>query len=210
MTTELDDRVVAFVERVSSAMGLTLPELKFLCFHREVARTSHYRRFLLPKKTGGQRTISAPMPRLKRAQYWVLDQLLAKVPSHGAAHGFLPGRSIVTNATPHAGREVVINLDIQDFFPTITFPRIKGVFRGLGYDERVATMLALLCSENPCDELEVDGERFFVGGRDVQATLARDPPNDAPMRYSWVRGVTGAGPRRGLDDPVNPSVGRGS
>lgn len=165
---------------LARAMGLTLPELKFLCFHREVARTSHYRRFLLPKKTGGQRTISAPMPRLKRAQYWVLDQVLAKVPSHAAAHGFLPGRSIVTNATPHAGREVVINLDIQDFFPTITFPRIKGVFRGLGYDERVATMLALLCSENPCDELEVDGERFFVGGKGRDRVLPQGAPT-SPM-----------------------------
>ena len=165
---------------LAGAMGLTLPELMFLCFHREVARTSHYRRFLLPKKTGGQRTISAPMPRLKRAQYWVLDQVLAKVPSHAAAHGFLPGRSIVTNATPHAGREVVINLDIQDFFPTITFPRIKGVFRGLGYDERVATMLALLCSENPCDELEVDGERFFVGGKGRDRVLPQGAPT-SPM-----------------------------
>lgn len=165
---------------LARAMGLTLPELKFLCFHREVARTTHYRRFLLPKKTGGQRTISAPMPRLKRAQYWVLDHVLAKVSCHPAAHGFLPGRSIVTNAAPHAGHEVVINLDIQDFFPTITFPRIKGVFRGLGYDERVATMLALLCSENPCDELEVDGERFFVGGKGRDRVLPQGAPT-SPM-----------------------------
>ncbi|WP_431259341.1 reverse transcriptase family protein [Roseateles chitinivorans] len=165
---------------LAGAMGLTLPELKFLCFHREVARTTHYRRFLLPKKTGGQRTISAPMPRLKRAQYWVLDQLLAKVPCHAAAHGFLPGRGIVSNAAPHTGRDVVINLDIQDFFPTITFPRIKGVFRGLGYDERVATMLALLCSENPCDELEVDGERFFVGGKGRDRVLPQGAPT-SPM-----------------------------
>ena len=42
---------------LAQAMGLTLPELKFLTFHREVARTHHYRRFLLPKKTGGHRTI---------------------------------------------------------------------------------------------------------------------------------------------------------
>lgn len=165
---------------LARAMGLTLPELKFLCFHREVARTTHYRRFLLPKKTGGHRTISAPMPRLKRAQYWVLDQVLAKVPCHDAAHGFLPGRGIVSNATPHTGQDVVINLDIQDFFPTIGFPRIKGVFRSLGYDERVATMLALLCSENPCDELEVDGERFFVGGKGRDRVLPQGAPT-SPM-----------------------------
>ncbi|HET7864960.1 MAG TPA: reverse transcriptase family protein [Burkholderiaceae bacterium] len=165
---------------LAQAMGLTLPELKFLCFHREVARSTHYRRFMLPKKTGGQRTISAPMPRLKRAQYWVLDNLLAKVPCHAAAHGFMPGRSIVTNAAPHCGKPVVINLDLKDFFPSITYPRIKGVFQGLGYDERMASVLALLCSENACDELEVDGERFFVGGKGRDRVLPQGAPT-SPM-----------------------------
>jgi retron-type reverse transcriptase len=165
---------------LAEAMGIPLAELKFLCFHREVARTTHYRRFLLPKKTGGQRTISAPMPRLKRAQYWVLDNLLAKVPCHAAAHGFMPGRSIVSNAAPHCGQAVVINLDLKDFFPSITYPRIKGVFLGLGYPESTASVLALLCSENPCDELEVDGERFFVGGKGRDRVLPQGAPT-SPM-----------------------------
>ncbi|TAL23308.1 MAG: RNA-directed DNA polymerase [Aquabacterium sp.] len=165
---------------LAQAMGIALGELKFLGFHREVARSTHYRRFTLPKKTGGERTISAPMPRLKRAQYWVLDNILAKVPCHDAAHGFLPGRSIVTNAAPHCARAVVINLDLKDFFPSIGYPRIKGVFQGLGYDERVAGVLALLCSENACDELEVDGERFFVGGKGRDRVLPQGAPT-SPM-----------------------------
>lgn len=165
---------------LAQAMGLSLPELKFLCFHREVARSTHYRRFNLPKKTGGVRTISAPMPRLKRAQYWVLDNLLAKVPVHAAAHGFLPGRSIVSNAQPHCGQDVVINLDLKDFFPSVHHPRIKGVFRGLGYGEAVASLLALLCSENACDELTVDGERFFVGGKGHERVLPQGAPT-SPM-----------------------------
>ncbi|TDM09840.1 MAG: RNA-dependent DNA polymerase [Ideonella sp. MAG2] len=165
---------------LAEAMGLSVPELKFLCFHREVATTTHYRRFNLPKKTGGVRTISAPMPRLKRAQYWVLDQVLAKVACHEAAHGFVPGRSIVSNAAPHCGQAVVINLDLKDFFPSIHFPRIKGVFKGLGYGEAVASMLALLCSENACDELEVDGERFFVGGKGRDRVLPQGAPT-SPM-----------------------------
>lgn len=165
---------------LAQAMGLGLPELKFLCFHREVARTTHYRRFNLAKKTGGVRTISAPMPRLKRAQYWVLDNLLARVPVHAAAHGFLPGRSIVSNAAPHCGQDVVINLDLKDFFPSVHYPRIKGVFRGLGYGEGVASLLALLCSENACDELSVDGERFFVGGKGHERVLPQGAPT-SPM-----------------------------
>jgi RNA-directed DNA polymerase len=167
-------------QALAQAMGITPPELKFLCFHREVARTTHYRRFALPKKTGGQRIISAPMPRLKRAQYWVLDQLLSQVPCHSAAHGFIKNRSIVTNAAPHCDKAVVINLDLQNFFPSIAYPRIKGVFQHLGYHSAVATVLALLCSENVADELTVDGQRFFVGSKARERRLPQGAPT-SPM-----------------------------
>ncbi len=149
-------------QELATAMGIALPELRFLAFERRVSRISHYRRFALPKKTGGERIISAPMPRLKRAQYWVLDNLLARAPVHPAAHGFLAGRSIVSNALPHVGKAVVINLDLKNFFPSIAMPRIKGVFAELGYSEQVATILALVCTESPTEEVSVDGEKFFV------------------------------------------------
>ncbi len=167
-------------QALAQAMGIDLAELKFLSYHREVARSTHYRRFTLPKKTGGERLISAPMPRLKRAQYWVLENILAKVAAHQAAHGFLPARSIVSNAQPHCGQDVVINLDVKDFFPSIAFGRIKGVFMHLGYPEAVATVLALLCSENRCDELLVDGQRYFVGGKARERVLPQGAPT-SPM-----------------------------
>ena len=149
-------------QQLATAMGISLEELRFLAFERRVSRISHYRRFALPKKTGGERIISAPMPRLKRAQYWILDNVLACAPVHGAAHGFLKGRSIVSNALPHVGKDVVINIDLKNFFPSIGMPRIKGVFRELGYSEQIATTLALLCTEASTQEVSVDGETFFV------------------------------------------------
>ncbi|WP_028103053.1 reverse transcriptase family protein [Pseudoduganella violaceinigra] len=159
---------------LAAAMGVTLPELRFLSFERRVSRISHYRRFAMPKKTGGERIISAPMPRVKRLQYWVLDNILAKVPLHSAAHGFVPGRSIVSNAQPHVGKAVVINLDLKNFFPSIALPRIKGVFRELGYSDQLATTLGLICTETPTEEVSVDGEKFFV------ATGERALPQGAP------------------------------
>ncbi|MFL6658113.1 MAG: reverse transcriptase domain-containing protein [Massilia sp.] len=147
---------------LATAMGISIEELRFLAFERRVSRISHYRRFTMPKKTGGERIISAPMPRLKRAQYWVLDNVLARAPVHPAAHGFIKGRSIVSNAMPHIGQAVVINLDLKNFFPSIGMPRIKGVFNALGYSEQVATTLALLCTEAPTEEVSIDGEKFFV------------------------------------------------
>ena len=60
----------------------------------------------VPKKTGGVRRISAPKPKLARAQHWVLEQILEKVATSNEAHGFVRGRSIVSNAKVHVGQRV--------------------------------------------------------------------------------------------------------
>ena len=151
------------IEQLAQAMGVPLKGLRFLAYHRRTSTVSHYKRFLLPKKTGGHRLISAPMPRLKRAQAWVLTNILDKVTLHEAAHGFRHGRSIVTNARPHVGSDVVINFDLKDFFPSVSMERVKGIFkRGLGYSESVATVLALVCTEPEVDEVVLDGVTYFV------------------------------------------------
>jgi len=154
--------VLATPEALAQAMGVSVGQLRALCFTRTASTTSHYVRFLLPKKTGGTRLISAPLPRLKAAQAWVLENVLKKVPVHEAAHGFREGRSIVTNARPHVGAGMVVNLDLKDFFPSVLYPRVKGVFVKLGYSEATATALALLCTEPDVEELELDGQRWFV------------------------------------------------
>ena len=156
-------------------MGITVAALRFLSFARRVSTVSHYRRFQIPKKTGGLRPISAPMPRLKRAQHWVLTEILNKVELHPAAHGFRPGRSIVTNAAPHVGAEVVVNLDVEQFFPTVSRRRIKGVFRSLGYGEQVATILSLICSEPDVRDVELDGRLYHVARGD--RTLPQGAPS---------------------------------
>ncbi|MFT5468335.1 MAG: RNA-directed DNA polymerase [Verrucomicrobiales bacterium] len=159
---------------LARAMGVSIGELRFLAFNRDVSKTTHYRQFLMPKKSGGDRLISAPMPRLKAAQHWILEQLLVQVPVHDAAHGFVRDRSILTNAQEHCGRDLVINLDLRDFFPTVSYPRVKGLFRKLGYSEQLATVLGLLCTEPEVDELEMDGETFYL------STSDRHLPQGAP------------------------------
>ncbi|MCY1081884.1 reverse transcriptase family protein [Archangium lansingense] len=165
--TRLGLPVLATPEALAQALGLSVGKVRALCFTRTASTTSNYVRFLLPKKTGGTRLISAPLPRLKAAQAWVLGNILAKVPVHDAAHGFRAARSIVTNARPHVGAGVVVNLDLKDFFPSVLYPRVKGVFAKLGYSEATATVLSLLCTEPDVEEVELDGQRYFVaqGGR---------------------------------------------
>ena len=71
------------MKAIANAMGVAIGELRFLAYDRKAARTTHYKRFQIAKKTGGMRTVSAPMPRLKRAQYWLLDKVLGKLEPHG-------------------------------------------------------------------------------------------------------------------------------
>ncbi len=151
---------------LATAMGIKIGELRFLAYDRTVAKVDHYARFTIPKKSGGVREISAPMPRLKRAQYWVLVNILQPLEAHDAAHGFRAKRSILTNARPHAGRRVVINIDLKDFFPTISYRRVKGFFVRLGYPEKVAAPLALICTDAERDKVQVDGQTWTVARGD--------------------------------------------
>jgi hypothetical protein len=131
------------------ATWLDLPEVElrgWLTSSPPWARGYDYLRFNIPKRRGGTRLIEAPGDKLKALQRRVLHRLLAPLPAHPAATGFVRRRSIVDNARPHAGQGVVINLDLADFFPTITAERVAQVFRGLGWDEEAATILSRICT----------------------------------------------------------------
>jgi hypothetical protein len=133
----------------AAALGLMIPRLRWLAFHTDVATRVHYVRFTVPKKSGGTRTLHAPHRTLAAAQRWIFDHILRRLPVEPPAHGFQAGRSILSNAQQHAGRALVVNLDLEDFFPSITFPRVRSVFHRLGYSLAVATIFALLCTECP-------------------------------------------------------------
>jgi RNA-directed DNA polymerase len=152
---------------IAAAIGITPRDLAFLTFHRGAATVDHYHRFTIPKRRGGTRVISSPKSRLRVAQSWLLQTLLAPLPVHEAAMAFRPARSIQHNAVPHAGKSVVVKIDLKDFFPSVGFGRVKRLFEGFGYNEGVATICALLATEAPRVAATLDGERRFVavGGR---------------------------------------------
>jgi retron-type reverse transcriptase len=147
---------------LATALGLTIRRLRWLCYHTEAATRIHYVQFEVPKKSGGMRVLSAPHRTLAGAQSWILDHILTQLPVESAAHGFVPGRSTLTNAQPHAGHAVLVNLDLEVFFPSIGFPRVRHLFRRLGYSGSVASLLALLCTECPRKRVVYDGTPYFV------------------------------------------------
>lgn len=126
---------------------------------------NRYKKFEIPKKHGGLREIYAPEKNLKLIQYR-LSQLLQNcaeeiraahnhsesVGNYGIAHGFKRNHSILTNAQMHKTRRFVFNADLQDFFGSINFGRVRGFFikdKNFSLHPDVATVLAqIACHEN--------------------------------------------------------------
>jgi hypothetical protein len=163
---------------LAKALGVSVPRLRWLAFHREVDSGTHYHRWTVPKRDGTPRLISAPKPDLKRAQRWILANVTERLPVHSAAHGFLAGRSIVTNARVHAGAHTIVKLDIEGFYPAITYRRVKGLLRHAGVPEQTAILMALLATECPREEQIHRGKKWHV------ATGPRSLPQGAPTSPS--------------------------
>jgi hypothetical protein len=164
--------VINSAHQLALAMNTNVSELRFLAYSRKNAETSHYNRFKIAKKTGGFRLISAPSPRLKKTQTWILENILNNVEINSKAHGCVQEKSIKTNAELHVGKSVVINQDLKNFFPSISYQRVLGAFKSLGYSGQVSTILALICTEPEVVEVRLEdktyysqkGERFLPQG----------------------------------------------
>lgn len=101
------------------------------------------------------RLLEVPKSRLKELQRRLLRDLLNQVPAHEAAHAYRRGRSIATLVAPHVGREMVVHLDLRDFFPSVRASRVHALFRAAGYPHVVARLLTGLCTNAvPADILD--------------------------------------------------------
>ncbi|MFW2487323.1 reverse transcriptase domain-containing protein [Clostridium chromiireducens] len=174
-------------KEISDLFEIEYTKLRFLAFHRDVVTLDHYHRYTIPKKKGGERNIAAPKSILKNVQRKILEKILSKIPVSHYAHGFLRGRSVVSGAKAHAIDEkhviiedsrisknidtersaqervpLLINIDIEDFFGTITFERVRGMFKSFGYSGYVSSLLAMLCTYCERMPIEVRGEIKYV------------------------------------------------
>ena len=115
-------------------------------------KQAHYHFRWKEKRGGGARLLEAPKPTLARVQRQILRGILDRVPAHPAAHGFVRGRSILTNAQPHCGQPVIAKWDLGNFYASVRFSRVVAIFRGLGYSQEVALWMAgLTTSAAPAD-----------------------------------------------------------
>ena len=143
---------------IAALLSFKPKALSYILYRKSSA--AKYRTFTLSKANGGQRVIQAPSDDLKLLQKNLSDLLQDCADELNVihkwkdqiAHGFKRERSIVTNASRHRGKRWVFNIDLEDFFGTINFGRVRGFFiknQHLALDAKVATILAqIACYDN--------------------------------------------------------------
>ncbi|QDT38111.1 reverse transcriptase family protein [Stratiformator vulcanicus] len=170
-------------EDLADWMEVSIGELAWLTHRTESAyrppslEAAHYHFRWVHKKSGGSRLIESPKRRLKHVQQLLLRGLLDRVPAHPAAHGFVRGRSIVSNAQPHVGKAVVLSYDLENFYPAVRYNRVVAVFRGLGYSREAAIWLTRLTTSALPPRMPLPEGR---GANLIRAYAARHLPQGAP------------------------------
>jgi len=132
-------------EALATYLDMTCEELAKLAWG--MPDSLKYVEFEIPKRQGGSRRIQAPCRRLKAIQGKLKAALDEAYRPTAAAHGYVHRRSIITNANQHLGKSIILNLDLEDYFGTINFGRVRGLFmsRPFMFGSDVATVLAQLC-----------------------------------------------------------------
>lgn len=103
-----------------------------------------YKSYDIPKKDGTARTIAQPSRELKALQGWILRNILDKLSASENCKGFEIGCSILDNAAPHVGANFILNVDLENFFPSIPAEKVYGIFSSIGYDKSIASILTNL------------------------------------------------------------------
>ena len=107
----------------------------------------YYYNFNISKKSGGKRKISVPNKSLELCQKYIKDNILDRIKIHDSANGFAYNKSIITNASLHVNKEMILNIDLKDLFPSIDSKKVFYVFNTLcGYDKNMAYCLTKLVS----------------------------------------------------------------
>ncbi len=129
------------VTELKTFLSVTDAELAVIAKHR----SRMYTIVPLPKKSGGVRFIQAPDNRLAYLQRRLLEVFETMYTPRKVVHGFVAGRSSVTNANQHIKRKYVLNVDLKDFFPSIRQDRISGLLFTLGVPADVCKHVCSIC-----------------------------------------------------------------
>ena len=135
-----------------------MPHLNY--FIHPARNKRNYRTFGIPKKSGGERKISAPTRLLKSFLTYTNRLLQAFYEAPDYVTGFVPEKSVVDNAERHVGMNYVFNTDMKDFFPSIEKSRVWATLKcyPFHFNDTIADAIAGMC----CTEVRIDGEKHWV------------------------------------------------
>ncbi|WP_051369213.1 reverse transcriptase domain-containing protein [Psychromonas arctica] len=133
--------VIFEVEHLAKLIGIEYRALNKMVY----GTNDFYREFKIPKRSGGERIISAPYPSLLLCQSWIYESILKSCSVHYSAHAYTTNKSIVTNAVQHLGAKALLKMDMKDFFPSISINWVVNFFSNLGYSNNVSHALASIC-----------------------------------------------------------------
>ena len=131
-----------------TTIGLILgisPKLVMQIHHKP---ERHYRSFVLKKKGGGERPIESPKVFLKVIQQFLNDYILADLPIHRCVHSYRSDHSIISNAALHTRKKFVANIDIHDFFGSVTLEQVVNHLVNTGICKRSASIVGQICCKD--------------------------------------------------------------
>jgi RNA-directed DNA polymerase len=153
LLTTPDEQKTAFLllenrRDVATLLGYRYSGLVYQLY--KVPPEKRYETFSVPKKSGGLRTIHAPSLAIKHIQRRLNEVLRNTFTPKPVVFGFTLEKNIVDNASKHKKKNWVLNIDLENFFPSINFGRVRGLFMGKPYNlpPEVATVLAQICCFN--------------------------------------------------------------
>ena len=114
-----------------------------------------YKRYKIDKSDGSKRLIMQPSSELKAIQAWILRNILEKLRPSRYATAYIKGLGLAANIKPHKNNRYFICLDLEEFFPSISFRRIMNLFSLIGYSSTAAYFLTNLTT---CDNILPQGE----------------------------------------------------
>ena len=108
-----------------------------------------YKRYTIPKKSGGVRPIAQPAKETKIIQNFMMNFWFSKLPVHECAAAYKHGASIKNNAERHVGCSFISKFDFVNFFGSITEVDVQTllsrVFEGQLSERSIADMARMSC-----------------------------------------------------------------
>ena len=134
---------------LSLSNKINIPDnfLRYTLYEKTTKRDSYYNKIEIPKASGGTRVLHAVMGRMRTLQNRANKYLTINYKPSPFAKGFVQRGGIIENARVHTNKKIIFKYDIKDFFPNITFARVRGMFmaKPFLFTKTEATIFAQIC-----------------------------------------------------------------